>query len=73
MKKIILAAVFAAMLTGCAAHDVHYAKAKQTYLTGKAVAEVVPMDTNTSESLGVIDWVVVEYDTIRSWVRDDEK
>ena len=72
MKKILLMAAAATLFAGCATHDAHYAKAKETYLTGKAIAEVVPTDANTSATLGVVDWFAVEYDTIRSWVRGED-
>ena len=73
MKKIILAAaLMAAMFTGCASHDAHYAKAKETYIAGKAIADIAPKDRQVDGGLDLIDLVVVEYDTIRSWVRGED-
>ena len=72
MKKIILYTLLLIAFTGCSTHNAHYTKAKETYLAGKAVADVIPKDAETENTLDILDWFVVEYATIRSIVVSDD-
>ena len=72
MKKILLMAIIATLFAGCASHDIQYAKAKDAYITAKAIADVIPKDQATEEGLDIIDWFAVEYDTLRGVIRGDD-
>jgi len=72
MKRVIIMLVASMFLMGCAKMDEPYAKAKDTYIVGKNVVEVIPNDPTTEETFTVIDFFASTYDSIRSFIRGED-